>query len=146
MSRLSGQHIPRATVRGAINSLPEGDNLFRLGRSSPVPGRMTTALRQGLMSAGERKAPAWLRLQQAGPPRGAMATASTGTSQGGGKWPSGLSLFQWGVLLLLLKLCQKADAKAAGWLWAAPPGLVPVYHSTQPYSHLPATVPARLVL
>lgn len=36
MSRLSGQHIPRATVRGAINSLPrpEGDNLFRLGRSS----------------------------------------------------------------------------------------------------------------
>jgi len=62
MSSLSGQHIPWATVRGAINSLPrpEGD-LFRLDRSSPAPGRMTIALRQDPVRARERKPLVWPR-------------------------------------------------------------------------------------
>lgn len=119
MSRLSGQHIPRATVRGAINSLPrpEGDNLFRLDHSSPVLGRMTIALRQGLVRAGETKPLAWPSLHRVGPPRGAMVTASIGTSQGCGRQPSALSLFQWDVSLLLPKLLPKRQMPSllAGW-------------------------------
>ena len=75
-----------------------------------------------------------------------MVTASISTSQGHGRQPSGLSLFQWDVSLLLLKLCQEADAIAAGWLWTAPPGLVPIWAHTQPYSCIPVKFPALLVL
>lgn len=149
MSRLSGQHIPRATVRGAINSLPrpEGDNLFRLDRSSPAPGRMTIALRQGPVRVGEKKPPAWPRPHRVGPPRGAMVTASICTSQGCGRQPSALSLLQWDISLLLPKLCtREADAIAAGRLWTAPPGLVPTWDHTQPYSCIPTKGPVLLVL
>lgn len=111
MSRLSGQHIPRATVRGAINSLPrpEGDNLFRLRRSSPAPDRMTLALRQGPVRAGGRTPPAWPGLHRAGPRRAAMVAASVCTSPNRGRQPPGLSLFQRDVSLLLLKPCQEAE-------------------------------------
>jgi len=51
-------------------------------------------------------------------------------------------LLEQDISLLLLKLCQEADAIAAGWLWTAPPGLVPIWGHTQPYSYIPTEVPA----
>lgn len=76
-----------------------------------------------------------------------MVTAPVGTSQGRGRQPSGLSSLQRDeVPLLLPKLCQDADAIAAGWRGTAPAGLVPTGDHTQPYASIPAEGPALLIL
>lgn len=113
---VSGQHIPRATVRGAINSRSRRRQPVQTGPLVPRAGATAAALRQGLIR--ETRAHRAASLAQPAPSascRSSPAHCSHQDVPGPGRQLLGMSV--WEFLLLLPQRCWRTDATTAGWLW-----------------------------